>query len=321
MCGGSGPPAPSVLFALFSYNQEAFIAEAVNGALAQDFGPLEIVISDDHSTDRTFEIIQELVSRYEGPHTVEIRQNPKNLGLAHHVSTTLLNSHCDVVVLAAGDDVSLPTRTRLSVNLLMKFPEASSVLFSGDVIDSSGRHIGQRKVAEKDLGRHTVRIQRLPDLLALQAITFGASRAIRREAFAYFGPLLDDCPTEDTPLLLRSLLRGQSVLSSETGILYRRHGNNLSEARTQRELDIEGIYHQYLTDINFASRTQLISNRTERRLVGWVARDREFRELKMKLNEGLTVPLWELVGAIIGRKIRPKGFFKLVAVRFGLTRL
>jgi glycosyltransferase involved in cell wall biosynthesis len=49
---------------MFAYNHERFIAEAVRGALSQTYSPLEIIISDDCSTDRTFEIIQSEVAGY-----------------------------------------------------------------------------------------------------------------------------------------------------------------------------------------------------------------------------------------------------------------
>ena len=57
---------PLVTFALFAYNQEQFIREAVEGAFAQTYEPLEIILSDDCSTDRTFEIMQEMASACEG---------------------------------------------------------------------------------------------------------------------------------------------------------------------------------------------------------------------------------------------------------------
>ena len=57
---GSSPSPPLVTFALFAYNQEAFIREAVASALSQTYEPLEIILSDDCSTDRTFAIMQEL---------------------------------------------------------------------------------------------------------------------------------------------------------------------------------------------------------------------------------------------------------------------
>ena len=51
---------PLVTFALFAYNQEQHIREAVDGAFSQTYEPLEIILSDDCSTDRTFEIMQEI---------------------------------------------------------------------------------------------------------------------------------------------------------------------------------------------------------------------------------------------------------------------
>ena len=39
------PEYPLVTFALFAYNHEQYIREAVEGALAQDYPNLEIIIS------------------------------------------------------------------------------------------------------------------------------------------------------------------------------------------------------------------------------------------------------------------------------------
>ena len=47
---------PLLTFAVGAYNQERFIREAVESAFAQTYSPLEIVLSDDCSRDRTFEI-------------------------------------------------------------------------------------------------------------------------------------------------------------------------------------------------------------------------------------------------------------------------
>lgn len=47
--GASASQAPLVTFALFAYNQEKFIREAVEGAFAQTYESLEIILSDDCS--------------------------------------------------------------------------------------------------------------------------------------------------------------------------------------------------------------------------------------------------------------------------------
>jgi glycosyltransferase involved in cell wall biosynthesis len=62
-----------VTFALFAYNQEKYIREAVEGALAQTYEPLEIILSDDCSSDRTFETMREMAATYDGPHQVKAK--------------------------------------------------------------------------------------------------------------------------------------------------------------------------------------------------------------------------------------------------------
>jgi len=102
--------APIATFALFAYNQEKFIREAVEGAFAQTYEPLEIILSDDCSADDTFAIMQEMAAAYRGPHRVRAVRTPHNLGLVQHVLLRGREAAGEVVVLAAGDDISLPER-------------------------------------------------------------------------------------------------------------------------------------------------------------------------------------------------------------------
>ena len=68
---------PLISFCLFAYNQERFIRKAVEGALSQNYSPLEIVLSDDCSTDSTFEIIKEMAACYHGSHSIILNRNPR----------------------------------------------------------------------------------------------------------------------------------------------------------------------------------------------------------------------------------------------------
>ena len=104
---------PLISFILMCYNQEDYIRDAVAGALAQDYSPLEIIICDDCSGDRTFEIAQEVISEYHGPHHVRLYRNENNKGLAGNTNQALGMSRGELIVLAAGDDISLPERTRM----------------------------------------------------------------------------------------------------------------------------------------------------------------------------------------------------------------
>ena len=107
----AGDERPLVTFAVFGYNQEPFIRDAVEGAFSQTYSPLEIILSDDGSSDRTFEIMQEMAAAYRGPHQVRaVRQDP-NLGTVKHLMAVARLGRGLLLVVNAGDDVSHPDRT------------------------------------------------------------------------------------------------------------------------------------------------------------------------------------------------------------------
>ncbi len=102
------PERSLVSFVLLSYNQEQFIREAVRSAFAQTYEPLEIIISDDCSPDRTFEFIKDEVDVYQGPHKVILNRNEKNLGIAGNLNQAFQLAHGQFFVMAAVYDISIP---------------------------------------------------------------------------------------------------------------------------------------------------------------------------------------------------------------------
>jgi glycosyltransferase involved in cell wall biosynthesis len=92
-------------FALFAYNQEEYIGEAVEGGSSQSYAPLEFILFDDGSGDRTFENMQEMAETYEGSHEVIARCNSFNLGTALHVQSAFDESSGQLFAVAAGDDI------------------------------------------------------------------------------------------------------------------------------------------------------------------------------------------------------------------------
>ena len=93
-----------ISFYILAYNHENMIADAINAALAQTYSPLQIIISDDCSTDSTWEIIQKTVSSYNGPHKVEIRRNAVNLGISVHINALWKECSGEWIIASAGDD-------------------------------------------------------------------------------------------------------------------------------------------------------------------------------------------------------------------------
>ena len=67
---------PLVTIAIPTYNNAAYIADAVKSAMAQDYPNLEIIILDDASEDNT----QDLVTPYENDPRVRYYRNDRNIG-------------------------------------------------------------------------------------------------------------------------------------------------------------------------------------------------------------------------------------------------
>jgi glycosyltransferase involved in cell wall biosynthesis len=109
-------PAPAaglrVSIIMLTYNQQDFVADAIRAALAQQCEPVEILISDDCSPDGTWEVIQQVVKGYAGPHTVRLNRNPRNQGVNAHLWSCVQRTSGDIIVAAAGDDISEPDRVR-----------------------------------------------------------------------------------------------------------------------------------------------------------------------------------------------------------------
>lgn len=128
---------PLVTFAVFAYNQERYIREAVEGAFAQTYTPLEIILSDDCSTDSTFQIMQEMAAAYRGPHQVRARKSQFNVGVLSHVLSVAREASGEIFVVAAGDDISLPQRVEI---VAQEFKENDVYALSSDdiIIDEFG---------------------------------------------------------------------------------------------------------------------------------------------------------------------------------------
>jgi glycosyltransferase involved in cell wall biosynthesis len=127
-------------FIVFAYNQETLIRDAVNGAFSQTYQPLEIVLSDDASSDHTFKIMREMASAYNGPHTVRLVQNPENLGALRHAIARGREASTEIVVVAAGDDISEPERTSRIVKTFAADLSIGAVFSWVSLIDEAGEH-------------------------------------------------------------------------------------------------------------------------------------------------------------------------------------
>jgi glycosyltransferase involved in cell wall biosynthesis len=237
---------PRVTFYLFAYNQEATVREACVAALAQDYQNLQVVFSDDCSRDGTYATMGEVASGYRGPHAILLNRNPTNLGLIGHVNRSAELATGELIVAAAGDDVSVPDRTRRLVDAyLASGRRANSIHSDVTPIDAAGRVLGAGEILERFSLVHswrreapllsTINEAGLPnevDALALRFfLVIGASHAWTRHTFEVFGPITSPAAYEDLVIAFRSLLLGPVAYVDQPLVRYRVGGGMSTSPR------------------------------------------------------------------------------------------
>lgn len=251
---------PLVTFALFAYNQEKYIREAVEGAFSQTYKPLEIILSDDCSSDQTYQIMQEMAAAYEGPHEVRVRRGEKNLGVALHFDTLMREANGYLFLAAAGDDVSHANRTETCVLVSERHREIGLVEvgcknFVGDYLPDNGICNNE----DSDGPRH--RVFRVHDVLEGKITGYvGAGRAYNRESYLKFPPLIEGCPAEDTAALFRCLYGTLGAVIEEKLVARRIHDSNLSSAASQSRMNFSKLKKQYFLDLEQAQALRLVNS-------------------------------------------------------------
>lgn len=197
---------PPVSVLVPAYNEEVGIESAVRSLVGSDYpAPLEVVVIDDGSTDRTAEIVRSL----DLP-GVRLVQQP-NGGKAAALRTGTREATHDVLVMLDGDTVFEPGTIRALVQPL-RDPRVGAV--SGNVKVGNRRGLlGRWQHMEYVAGFNLDR--RLLDLLHCITTVPGAAGAFRRAAVEAAGGMSTDTLAEDTDVTMGILRAGYRVVHEE----------------------------------------------------------------------------------------------------------
>ena len=114
--------AGSICICMFTYNNEKYVAEAIESLLAQTYKDFRLIIVDDCSTDNTEKIVLDYVYRDE---RISFFKNEKRIGLAANYRRTfeLADDVVEYMAWAAGHDVHHPRWLEAMVQVLNEYPD------------------------------------------------------------------------------------------------------------------------------------------------------------------------------------------------------
>lgn len=200
---------------MFCYNQIEFVRPAVRDFLAQEGAGFDLIISDDRSTDGTFDAIRAEVAAAGMTDRVSLRQTPANLGLNGHINWILGTVATEIIIPFAGDDRFAPDRAR---KLIASLSASGAWLVHSDCryIDASGHAVNSPRPRATFYRDYTLR-----EAAFSESLFIGATAGWHRNLFDAFGPLPTTLAYEDLVLGFRAALEGRLAFVNETLVEYR----------------------------------------------------------------------------------------------------
>ena len=220
---GARPSEASVVF--LAYNQAGLVGEAASSVLAQEGVSLEIVFSDDASSDRTPQRLLQVAQAYNGPHAVVVRRNRRRLGMNHLVSV-VESASTEYHLMAHGDDRMRPGRCARTMETFRSTGAAVVSVNAQACEEPSGKTYPYTADRENGIlsAEEIARAGWLRPML-------GATLAWRREVYSAF-PRLDTelLPSGHDHLVpFRGALMGGMYFLNELLIDYRVHAGQWSQ--------------------------------------------------------------------------------------------
>ena len=202
---------------LLTYNQESFVRDALVSLLEQNIDELEIIVSDDQSTDKTWNFIQSVIVNYRGPKKIITNRNERNLGVVANYFKAFDFSSGEVIFTAAGDDVYSPSRCKDCILKWIATAEKKDLIACDAFdMDESGQIIKTK---------HSSKLENwdLKKWVKHRPYIFGAGHMVTRRLLEV-GPIDSDLPYEDQCILFRALLMGGAETISKPLLNHRRGG-------------------------------------------------------------------------------------------------
>lgn len=206
-----------------TYNGEKYIEKQLDSLLSQSRLPDEIVIYDDHSIDKTYDLISEFVTQKAGnyPISIILKKNSENLGFARNFKNAIDSSSGDLILLCDQDDIFTTDKIK-SIEDFMNYNEQIIVLISAfKMIDDEDKLIS---------GIQPFKISRPVTTKELLKGNFypGCTIAFKSELKQYLNHFNDKMFAHDWfLLLLASVLNKDSIYYSNNPlVLYRMHSEN-----------------------------------------------------------------------------------------------
>jgi alpha-1,3-rhamnosyltransferase len=219
---------PLVSIIVITYNSANFVLETLESAKSQTYQNIELIISDDGSSDNTVEICKEwLKNNKESFVNTELITVEKNTGIPANCNRGVNASKGEWIKLIAGDDILTHDCLLKNISYVLKKPNVY-IVFSK--IKTFGDGIKQFSIRPSD--GHKFHDESATNQFKIQLkgnlISYTPSSFIRKDLFNKIGMFNEDYKfIEDYPYWLNTTRNGFKLFFfDEVTVFYRVHTNS-----------------------------------------------------------------------------------------------
>jgi glycosyltransferase involved in cell wall biosynthesis len=125
-----------------TWNRAGLVCEAVESALGQEGGDLEVIVVDDSSTDGTAEVVERRFGK-----SVKLLRMATRSGVGAARNEGVSQATGDLLAFLDSDDLWLPGKLKAELDVLERFPDAEAIVSDSRFI-VDGQFIGTSRFAE-----------------------------------------------------------------------------------------------------------------------------------------------------------------------------
>lgn len=212
-----------------AYNHERYIQACLESIFRQTYPNIELIIIDDGSFDRTYQIAAAFVENHgERFARIELHRQT-NQGVARTFNRLLELARGDWIHFIASDDILYPRKIQAQWEAVLAFGDSSLAMVHGDIdeIDADGKVLLTRNINRPKPGL----VRKAYENLLLRNEIYAPTAAIKRTALLELGGYDTSLAIEDLDCWLRLSRKFAIARVPEVMCGYRIHGNNLSQKK------------------------------------------------------------------------------------------
>jgi glycosyltransferase involved in cell wall biosynthesis len=127
---------PLVSILVYNFNYGRFLKECLESAINQTYPNVEIVFSDNASTDESWEVALEILDRY--PDRITVIRNRSNVGGEDNLQNCIRHARGDYYVILCSDDVLMPDYVERCLEVFRANYEVAFVIVNRNIWDAKG---------------------------------------------------------------------------------------------------------------------------------------------------------------------------------------